>query len=198
VWGARISPEVALDTELLLERCRAGDELAWEALVREYQSRVYAVTRHYLRDPEEARDTAQEVFIRLYQRLDAYDGRDSFKAWLLQVARNASIDRLRRIKARPPAVDLQAAEIELPGGDDPAANAAGHARRRLLYRAIAALSPKNREVLLLKEIQGLKLEEVAGMLGLPLGTVKSRSNRARIELVGLLRRLDPSCGERAS
>jgi RNA polymerase sigma-70 factor, ECF subfamily len=187
-----------LDVEGILERCRRGDELAWEALVREFQARVYAVTRHYLKDAEEARDVAQEVFIRLYQRLDSFDGGDSFKAWLLQMARNASIDRLRRIKARPPAVDLPAADAELRSADDPERNAVEDARGRLLRRAIAGLSEKNREVLLLKEIQGLKVEEVAGLLKLPVGTVKSRSNRARVELAGLLVELDPSYGGSAS
>lgn len=82
----------------------------------------------------------------------------------------------------------------LAGSDDPERNAECEARGRMLWRAVGELSEKNREVLLLKEIQGLKLEEVAEILELPLGTVKSRSSRARIELAATLRRLDPSFG----
>jgi RNA polymerase sigma-70 factor, ECF subfamily len=181
-----------VDVGSLLERCRSGDELAWEALVRTYQSSVYAVTRHYLRDPEEARDVAQDVFVRLYERLDSFSGGVTFKAWLLRMARNASIDRLRRVKARPPVSDVAVEDAMLSSGDDPESNAALEARQRLLRRAIGQLGDKNREVLLLKEIQGLGFEEVAQLLGLPVGTVKSRSSRARLELASILRRLDPS------
>ena len=183
-----------MDLATLLERCRRGDDLAWEALVRTYQASVYAVTRHYLRDPEEARDTAQEVFVRLYERLGSFAGGDTFKAWLLRAARNASIDRLRRLKARPPATDVPAEDAALASDDDPERDAQDEARSRLVRRAVSLLSDKNREVLLLKEIQGLKVEEVAEILGLPVGTVKSRSSRARIELASALRRLDPSFG----
>jgi RNA polymerase sigma-70 factor (ECF subfamily) len=185
---------VFLEVGTLLDRCRGGDELAWEALVRTYQSSVYAVTRHYLGDPEEARDVAQDVFVRLYERLDSFSGGDTFKAWLMQMARNASIDRLRRIKARPPASDVSAEDAMLAGDDDPERNAATEARERLLRQAVAQLGDKHREVLLLKEIHGLKIEEVAQLLGLPVGTVKSRSNRARLELAQLLLTLDPSLG----
>lgn len=181
-----------MDDATLLDRCRRGDDLAWEALVRAHQAAVYAVTLHYLRDPEEARDVSQDVFLRLYERLASFAGGDTFKAWLLQMARNASIDRLRRIKARPPASDVPLEEASLASGEDPEESALGHARERLLRRAVTELGEKNREVLLLKEILGLKLEEVAQLLKLPVGTVKSRSNRARLELATVLLRLDPS------
>ena len=162
--------------------------------MRTYQSSVYAVTRHYFRDIEEARDVAQDVFVRLYERLDSVVSSETFKAWLLQMARNASLDRLRRIKARPPASDVSPEDVMLASGDDPERNADEEARERLLRRAVAELSERSREILLLKEIQGMKFEEVAELLRLPLGTVKSRSNRARIELAAAVRRLDPSYG----
>ena len=183
-----------VDVGTLLARCRRGDDLAWEALVRTYQSSVYAVARCYLRDPEEARDTAQDVFVRLYERLDSFVGGDTFQAWLLRMTRNACIDRQRRIKARPRPSDVPVDEVPLAGDDDPERNAVAGARDRLVRRAVARLSPKHREVLVLKEISGLKLEEVAELLELPIGTVKSRSNRARLELAAVLRRLDPSLG----
>lgn len=184
----------AVDVATLLDRCRRGDDLAWEALVRTYQSSVYAVARHYLRDPEEARDVAQDVFVRLYERLDSFAGGDTFKAWLLRMARNACIDRQRRIRARPRGTDVPVEDLALTSGDDPERDAMGEARERLLRRALAQLGESKREVLLLKEIQGLTLEEVAELLGLPLGTVKSRSSRARLELATALRKLDPSFG----
>jgi RNA polymerase sigma-70 factor (ECF subfamily) len=185
-----------LDDRTLVERCREGDDLAWEVLVRRFQRRVFGVAYGYLRSREEARDMAQEIFVRLYERLDSFRGGDRFLPWLLSMARNACIDRLRRQKARPPASDLSVDDgPEIPdAAADPEQEAEAEGRRRLLYRALARMSHTNREMILLKEIQGLKLEEIATMLALPLGTVKSRSNRARVELATKIRGLDPSYG----
>jgi RNA polymerase sigma-70 factor (ECF subfamily) len=185
-----------VDVELLLERCRAGDDLAWEALVRGYQGRVYAVAYNYMRDREEARDMAQEIFIKMYRRLHTLQGGERFLPWLIRLTRNACIDRLRRKKARPPASDVRVEDGPqiASAGPDPEELSSEEGRKRLLYRALEGMSPKNREIILLKEIQGLKLEEISSMLALPLGTVKSRSNRARLELATRVRRLDPSYG----
>ncbi len=181
----------------LLERCREGDDLAWEALVRRFQGRVYALALQYLRDPEDARDTAQEIFIRLYERLDSFSGGSEFLPWLIRVARNACIDRLRRRGARPPAAAEGPGDtVELMAARDasPEAEAIAGSRRGLLMRAIGCLTENHRELILLHEIHGLKLDEVASMLALPLGTVKSRSNRARLELAAEVRRLDTGYG----
>ena len=172
----------------LLERCRAGDPLAWEALVRQFQGRVYSLALFYLGQPEEARDLSQEVFVRLYRNLDRCTNDETFVPWLIQIARNAAIDRLRRIQARPqgrsvPLDDVTDLAADLPG---PAEELERSRRRDLIHRALARLSHINREVILLKEIQGLSLETIAGMVRAPLGTVKSRSNRARIELARVL------------
>jgi len=185
-----------LDDATLVERCRGGDALAWEALVRRFQGRVCAVAFGYLRSREEARDMAQEIFVRVYQRLDSFRGGERFLPWLLSMSRNACIDRLRRQKARPPSSDVPVDDgpeiADGAAGPEEQAEAAG--RRRLLYRALSRMTSTNREMILLKEIQGLKLEEIATMLALPLGTVKSRSNRARVELASKIRVLDPSYG----
>ena len=178
-------PGEPIDHAELLARCRRGDQLAWEALVRRNQARVYGLALHYVRDAEEARDLAQEVFVRIYTKLGSLPDDGIFLPWLLRLTRNICIDHLRRRKVRPvPA----ARRVEEPGPDpvDPGptpeqAWVAGD-RRRLVHRALQRLSDVNREIIMLKEIQGLKLEEIAALLDLPLGTVKSRSNRARVEL----------------
>lgn len=180
----------------LLKRCRRGDDLAWEALVRRYQGRVYAVAWHYMRNVEDARDLAQEIFIRVYERLDTFRGGDRLLPWLLRLARNACIDRLRRQAARPQSSDRPVGE-DLPlatGAPGPEEIAEAALRRRLLYRALDQLSEAHREIILLKDIQGFRLDEIARLLGLPIGTVKSRSRRARLELASRLRVLDPSYG----
>ena len=185
-----------LDVATLLERCRRGDDLAWEALVRRYQARVYAVGLHYMRNPDDARDMAQEIFLRMYQRLDTFQGGETFLPWMLRLARNVCIDSLRRRKARPPASSETEDETlrVTAKGPTPEDTASARSTRQLLYRAMDKLSEPDREILLLKEIQGLKVEEVANLLGIPTGTVKSRCNRARIELATKIRRLDPSYG----
>jgi RNA polymerase sigma-70 factor (ECF subfamily) len=184
-----------VDVATLVERCRSGDALAWEALVRTCQARVHAVALHYLRNAEEARDVAQDVFVRVYENLDAFDGGE-FLPWLLRVARNACIDRLRRIKARPPLHDVPIEERPDLAADaeGPEEQSGRQERKRLLHRALDGLSEKHREILLLKEIQGLTLEEIGTLLGLPVGTLKSRSHRARLELAERVREIDPSYG----
>jgi RNA polymerase sigma-70 factor (ECF subfamily) len=185
-----------LEIATLVERCRAGDDLAWEALVRRCHGRVYSVAYHYLREADEARDMTQEIFIRVYRQLGSFRTRDRFLPWIVRVARNACIDRLRKRKARPPASDVRVEDgPPIASSDlDPEEAAARAARRRLLYRALDQLSERNREIILLKEIQGLKIEEISELLALPTGTVKSRASRARIELAARVRGLDPSYG----
>ncbi|MCZ6649238.1 MAG: sigma-70 family RNA polymerase sigma factor [Acidobacteria bacterium] len=184
------------DLELILERCRQGDELAWEALVRRYQSRVYATALQYVRDTDEALDLAQDIFVRVYKRLETFQGHETFLPWLMRLARNAAIDHLRRRKARPPRRDVQVEDNPpLPDTSPlPDANWESKGRRQLVHNAMGQLTSTNREMILLKEIQGLNLKEIAELLGIPVGTVKSRSNRARLELARVILALDPSAG----
>ncbi len=185
-----------LELDVLLERCRQGDDLAWEALIRQYQGRVFGLALHFMRDREEARDAAQEVFIKVYQRLDNLRQGQAFLPWLLRLARNSYIDRLRRLKVRTPDLAVAVEEApEIPSPDpSPEEALLSNSRQVLLFRALGKLSEMNREMILLKDTQELKLEEIAELLSLPLGTVKSRTHRARIELAKAVRTLDPSYG----
>lgn len=180
---------------VLVERCRAGDQLAWEGLVRRFQGRVYSLAFHYLRDTGEARDAAQETFVRVYGGLDRYSG-ETFVPWLLRIARNCCLDRLRRKSVRPPAVDMDAGQAEdlRTTEPDPEESLIRDASQKLVYRAMAEMSERGREILLLKEIQGLTFPQIAEMLGQPVGTIKSRSNRARLELAKRVLVLEPSYG----
>ena len=185
-----------LDVATLLERCRQGDALAWEALVRHFQARVYSVACHYMRNGEDARDVAQEIFIRIYERLDAFHGDQAFLPWMLCLSRNVCIDALRRRKSRPRAADTAPEETErlATSAPTPEDDSVARSARDLLYRAMDRMSDSDREILMLKEIQGLKVEEIASLLEIPIGTVKSRCNRARLDLAARVRRLDPSYG----
>jgi RNA polymerase sigma-70 factor, ECF subfamily len=173
-----------MDQVELLKRCQQGDELAWEVLVRQQQARICSIAYGYVGDQDEAQDLAQDIFVRLYKRLDSCRDAEKFTSWLISIARNACLDHLRRRKARPPRQDIPAAEMAglRSSGPTPEENWVRSSRQRLVHRALRQLSEINREIILLKDIQGLPLEEIAGMLELPVGTVKSRSSRARVEL----------------
>jgi RNA polymerase sigma-70 factor (ECF subfamily) len=173
-----------MDLARLLERCRNGDELAWEMLVRQYQARIFGLAYHYVGNREEARDLAQEIFIRVYRNIHICNSAEMFMPWVIRIARNLSIDHGRRKAVRPQATDIPVEEMAdlAASAGDPDAELMASSRRRLLRRALQDLTELNREIILLKEIQGLTLEEIASLLKVPLGTVKSRTNRARIEL----------------
>jgi RNA polymerase sigma-70 factor (ECF subfamily) len=173
-----------MDLAALLTKCKAGDALAWEALVRQFQPRIYGISCHYLGNPEDARDLAQEIFVRIFRGLESCANADMFLPWVIRIARNACIDHLRRKKARPQVRDVPLDAIsEMPDrGASPEQQWAQNSRRHLIHSALKELTGLNREIILLKEIQGLQLGEIASLLQVPLGTIKSRSNRARIEL----------------
>jgi RNA polymerase sigma-70 factor (ECF subfamily) len=168
----------------LLDRCRQGDNLAWEAFVRQFERRVYSIASGYAASPDEARDLTQDIFVRLFETRGRWAEGEVFVPWMVRVARNLCLDQLRRKKARPPAEDIQADEMwDLASADaDPEAALEAAGRRGMVWRALRSLGHLSREVIQLKEIQGLSLEEVAAILRVPVGTVKSRSNRARLEL----------------
>ena len=183
-----------MDLDDLLRRCIKGDALAWEVLVRQLQGRVFGVARFYLRDREEARDIAQEALIRVYRSLDTYRMGTNFTAWVLRITRNCAIDRLRQLRASPRTEELPDDDLIADAACTFAEPADANESHQLLYRAMEFLSPAHREMILLKDIQGLEQKEIAQMLSLPLGTVKTRATRARIELARRILDLDPTYG----
>ena len=152
--------------------------------MRQHQGRICSIAYGYVGEQDEANDLAQDIFVRVYQRLHTCTDAEKFQSWLIRIARNACIDHLRRRKARPPRQDIPADEMTTlaGGGPTPEETWVSNAQQKLVHRALQHLSEINREIIVLKDIQGLPLEEISGMLDLPLGTVKSRSSRARLEL----------------
>jgi RNA polymerase sigma-70 factor (ECF subfamily) len=194
--GRKRGNKEVMDPRDLLNRCQNGDELAWEVLVRQHQGRVCSIAFGYVGDQDEARDLAQEIFVRVYQSLDSCEDPDRFQYWLTRIARNACIDHLRRRKARPPRQDIPAEDLTSlsDGRPTPEDDWVRSSRKRLVYSALQKLSEINREIILLKDIQDMPLDEIAEMLDLPVGTVKSRSSRARVELAQVITGLDGGPG----
>ncbi len=185
-----------MELDTLVAQCKAGDEIAWEALVRRIQGRVFGLCFHYLREREEAREVAQETFIRIYRGMKGFDGSGSFLAWSVRIARNCCLDRLRKQKtlATHGAVTIDDPDSGRELVESREGFVETQVRNQLLRKALDGMSAINREMILLKDIQGLKQREIADLLAIPLGTVKARSNRARTELAARVLDLDPSYG----
>jgi len=187
----------ASDLSTLADRCRAGDALAWEAFVRQMQGRLFALAYSYAGDREDARDLSQEIFVRLYEARGQWPAGDEFLPWLFKVARNRSVDFLRRRSVRRPASTADEGEVaHLPDLSPGAETRAIEADRRSLLRAaLRGLSAINREIVVLRDVHGLSIQQVASILGIPLGTVKSRASRARVELTERVLALSRGRGE---
>jgi RNA polymerase sigma-70 factor (ECF subfamily) len=191
------SEKALMELDVIFERLKQGDKLAWEALVKQSQSRIYGLAMFYVRDSGEAEDLAQEIFIKIYKNLSQVKTSAGFKPWMFSIARNCCLDRIRRLKARPQ-TDSGASIDDGQAAADAAQERGWDAKKRkeLLYRAMEQLGEQVREILLLKEIHQLKFVEVADVLSLPVGTIKSRASRARVDLAKSILTLDPSYGAR--
>ncbi|MGZ5292977.1 MAG: RNA polymerase sigma factor [Actinomycetota bacterium] len=170
--------------DLLLRRARDGDTAAFGELVERHQSRIYAVCLRILADPEEARDAAQDAFITAFRKLAQFRGDAAFTTWLHRIAVNACYDELRRAKRRPmlhtvtPADDDRAPEPGPPSADH-ADEVAGTLD---VTKALAAIPDDFRIALVLADVEDLPYDEIARVLEVPVGTVKSRVHRGRIAL----------------
>lgn len=169
----------------LLDRCRRGDEGAWRDLVTRYTRKVFGLAYRFAGRVDEAEDLTQEVFVRVYQNLDRYHPvAGSFQTWLMTVARNHAIDNYRkRREERTRRHDDSELLERMDSGEEGPLMALERAERvQLVQRGIRALPIELREAIILCDLQGLPYEEAAKLLEIPLGTVKSRINRGRLEL----------------
>ncbi len=173
----------------LVERCRNGDLEAFDEIVALHQNRIYNVCFWSLGDADEAADATQETFLRAWRAIAKFRGESAFATWLHRIALNVTHDAARRRGRAPvPFSATSSGEDDLPGIDPPdpalgpAQIAAQHERRLAVRRALAALPENHRTVLVLFDIEGLSYEEAAAALQLPMGTLKSRLNRARVAL----------------
>ena len=171
----------------LVALCRRGDPAAFARLVALHESMVFNLAARLLGDGEEARDVAQEVFLQVYRTLGRFEGRSSLKTWIYRIVVNQCHNRRRfwhrRGRDREEALDEGLAAPDRFGGGawqaSPYQQAVAEERARRVQRALLGLRFDQRTVLVLREIEGLSCEEVAGALGIPEGTVKSRLSRAR-------------------
>lgn len=180
---------------LTVQRVLDGNADEYEKLVLEYQKNVYNLALRMTGDPEDAADMAQEAFIKAYNSLSGYRGDSKFSVWLYRIVSNVCLDFLRAKKRRQ-TVSLSVTDDD---GEDTKLDIADESQsperiferamtRDAVRRGLAALTPEYRQILILRELQGMSYEEIAAVLGLESGTVKSRIFRARKKLCAFLLR----------
>lgn len=197
-WGAAAASRSPWTTGLdadssLVERCLSGDESAWEDMVRLHTRRVFSVCYRFTNNESEAQDLTQEVFLRVFRTIRTFrSGEGCFVVWLMRLTRNLLIDNYRRSKMDRASDSI---EDQLPILEEKAALTArtdgmlaGREASEILQGALEKLSPELRETLILRDIEELEYREIADVLNVPEGTVKSRLNRGRAELARILRR----------
>jgi RNA polymerase sigma-70 factor (ECF subfamily) len=169
--------------EATVRECLDGRPGAWEALVNAYAKRVFNLAYQFSGSYQEAEDQTQEIFLKLYGALPKFDFQRSFTAWLLTLAKNHLIDAYRRTKwERKQRDDFDERTAAGPLAGDPQDALEREESRRLVWTSLNDLSPDMRMAVILRDLQGRSYEEIAAVLDLPLGTVKSRVNRARLAL----------------
>jgi RNA polymerase sigma-70 factor (ECF subfamily) len=188
---------VADSDETLVARFRAGDDAAFEVLVRRYEASLRKLAFGYLRDRMLAEDVAQESLLLAYRRIDSLGNAEAFRSWLYRIAINRAHDYLRRVarKAELGGEEGEAriGQLEAPG--DSVERLVKRDLGRRLAGAVRELPEKYRRPLLLKEIEGMTYAEIAELLGWPMGTVQIRIHRARLRLRERARELFGPPGE---
>lgn len=174
----------------LVARCRRGDDRAWAELVERYARKIYGIAWHMTYDKADAEELTQDCLLKVWENLDRYEPADgSLLAWISALSRNLCIDQYRKRRREKGFRFLTDDSVTalLPGTDDPQADAVRRERLRLLLDAIAELPDELAEVVMLRDLDGLDYREIGDLLKLPDGTVKSRLNRARVELARIVR-----------
>lgn len=190
--------------EALVARAAAGDVLAFEELMRRYQDRVHNFALRWTGNPADAEEVTQEAFLKAFRAMPRFRGDAKFSTWLFQIAKNACINLFhrgrrhmehRRVSLQEHMDDEEVVPLQIETAeDDPQEAVLGREFAEVAAAAIAALDPHYRDALVLRDVEGMDYADIAAILEVPVGTVKSRIHRARSELQ---RRLQPYVGEDA-
>jgi RNA polymerase sigma-70 factor (ECF subfamily) len=188
-----------LDWAVIVRRCLDGDSMAWAELVKAQHRRVYSLCYRFTGSAHDSEDLTQEVFLKVYGNLTSYDaGRGSFPTWLTTLTRNLLVDHFRRGRQQratdsidagwEDSSELQIADRLADPQPGPHQQAASRELERMVQQALTKISPELREAVILRDLQDLDYKEIAQVLHIPEGTVKSRISRGRAELARLLER----------
>ena len=185
---------------MLVRRCISGDAVAWEEIVQRYNRRIYNICYRFAGSSDDAQDLTQEVFIKMYRTLPSYDvQKGAFMTWVTTITRNLLVDHFRKHKQDRQTDSLDSAPSEhedaMPLSDQiadtslpPDSRVQSREASEIVHGALQKLSPELREAVILRDLQDMDYREIATVLKVPEGTVKSRINRGRAELARLLQR----------
>ncbi len=207
--GKAMTPEASLprgevrpleiDWSQIVRRCMDGDSGAWAELVRTHHRRVYGLCYRFTGNPADAEDLTQDVFLKIYSNLASFDmGRGSLQVWITTMTRNLLVDNFRRTRNQratgslddgwESAEELKPVDRLVAHEPSPHEMAARKELAKMVQDALACVSVELREAVILRDLQDLDYKEIAQVLGIPEGTVKSRISRGRAELARLLER----------
>ncbi len=178
------SPAVTSPDLFLARRAARAEAQAWDEIIERYGERIYNLAYRFTGGRAEAEDLTQEIFLKLYRNLDRYRGDVPLAAWALRLSRNLCIDHYRHHRARQ-CLETVSDEVlqHMPSGEDLERRSQKRERRRLVHQVLAEMSESLASVLMLRDLQGLSYVEIAAFFEVPVGTIKSRLNRGRRELV---------------
>jgi RNA polymerase sigma-70 factor (ECF subfamily) len=196
---ARVEGPLEIDWSQIVRRCMDGDSAAWAQMVRTHHRRVYSLCYRFTGNAADAEDLTQDVFLKIYSNLASFDGaRGSLVVWITTMTRNHLVDHFRRsrnLRATSSldegwdlADELKPVDRLVSGAPSPHEAAAQKELAKMVQAALARVSVDLREAVILRDLQDLDYKEIAQVLGIPEGTVKSRISRGRAELARLLER----------
>lgn len=172
-----------LTDQMLVERVQAGDNHAFDLLVKRYQHKIIGLVGRYVNDHSEALDVSQEAFIKAYKALNNFRGESAFYTWLYRIAINTAKNYLVARSKRPPDNDLDyqdlEADPELRDLETPENNMHRDEMFAVMNRVLEQLPEELRVALTLRELEGMSYDEISDVMGCPIGTVRSRIHRAR-------------------
>jgi len=186
----------------LAARCRAGDAVAWEQIARSQHRRVYGICYRFTGSQTDAEDLTQDVFLKMFRNLESFDpAKGGFTTWLTTLTRNLLVDNYRRTRMERASDSLDEtfdgeedgptrAERLADGGKSQEQLVSGLELRAQIQEALKQVSPELREAVILRDLEDMDYKEIAEVLGVPQGTVKSRISRGRSELARLLKRIE--------
>jgi RNA polymerase sigma-70 factor (ECF subfamily) len=176
----------------LIAQCLNGDQVAWDAIVRQNWRKVFNVAYKFVGKHDEAEDLTQDIFLKIFKALRTFDRRANFQTWIISISRNLCIDHYRSVRKERQMIarEVDTTELQPASAERGPYQAVEHDDlRTLLRQALQTLPVTLRTAVILRDLHELSYQEIADRLGLPEGTVKSRINRGRIELARQLKRL---------
>jgi RNA polymerase sigma-70 factor, ECF subfamily len=189
---------INIDDTVLVERCRVGDTEAMERLIIKYQDRIFNVILKICQNEDDAAELAQDTFVKVIEKIGEFQGRSGFYTWVFRIAVNLTLNFCnRQMRVGFESFDADGGEYQQAknqlkqyladeGSPDPAAMAEQKELCRLIERALGRLDDAQRAVIILRDVEGMSYEQIASVLNLELGTVKSRISRARSSLREIL------------